>query len=637
MIEFSIYDQFPLISGYLQGYATRDAAVAEAFEFVYHNQEIERASSYEETLRRIRAYEASILCFSCYVWNMGLIKRLVHDLRSDKNVEKIILGGHQVSHNIHRYVDRTDEKTVVINGQGEIPFRALMRVLAEGGDPTAIKGLSFYRDGELHMGGEAEMIKDLDEIPSPFLGGLFDSMSHPITVIETNRGCPYKCTFCTWGGDTTTVTKFSIDRVKEDLQWLAKKSVLFLFIGDANWGMLPRDIEISEYIARMKKEHGCPWMVTYAAAKNKPKGSIACIEKFYEGGVITAQALGIQSMNTNTLSLTDRGNIKNSAFIEMFDQLKARNIDSYCELMWPLPGETLATLKSGFEELIDLGARTTILYPVLLINNAKMTDQATALGIEATTGDDWKSELRRVRKTKFADGNAVDDGLWFYYAYFLLANCDLDKALLRFLKHLTRKNYGEVVAQFASYLRKNVATSEYAQLVTSFFEQDSHGSLMTIGRIAVHLTHDGRHGAQRDVIRFITTTQLCEDLDRALVLAAVWAFSLPRLFAETKDDVEAVLATLDEWGQARGRPFSDLAAVRPGKREIVMEPRGGQEVWLDVARCFAGTVPEPLQSLTIRHMSGHMNYNTKDTNRNFVYAHGMIQRLSHIAAKFETA
>jgi hypothetical protein len=159
---------------------------------------------------------------------------------------------------------------------------------------------------------------------------------------------------------------------------------------------------------------------------------------------------------------------------------------------------------------------------------------------------------------------------------------------------------------------------------------------MTIGRVAVHLTHDGRRAAQRDVIRFITTTQLPEDVDRALVLAAVWAFSLPRLFAQTKEDVEAVVATLDEWGQSQGRPFSDLAGVKPGKREIVLTPRDGQEAWLDVARYFAGTVPDPLRSLTIRHVSGHMNYNT-DTNRNFVYAHGMIQRLGHIAARFETA
>jgi radical SAM superfamily enzyme YgiQ (UPF0313 family) len=432
MIEFSIYDQFPLTSGYLHGYAARDPAVAEAFEFVYHNQEVERVA-YDHTLATIRAYGASVLCFSCYVWNMGLIKRLVHDLRHDKTIDKIILGGHQIAHNIERYIDRTDEKTIVINGQGEIPFRSLLQNLAGGGDVSATKGVSFFRGGELCNGGESEMLRDLDQIPSPFLGGLFDRMAHPITIIETNRGCPYKCSFCTWGGDTTTVTKFPTERVKDELLWIVKKSVLFLYIGDANWGMLARDVEISEYIARLKKEHGFPWMVYYAAAKNKPKGSVACIEKFYEGGVITAQALGIQSMNPTSLSLTERGNIKNAAYIEMFEQLRARNIDSYCELMWPLPGETIDTLKHGFEQLIDLGARTTIMYPVLLINNARMADQAPEFGIETTVCDDWKSELKRVRKTRFADRAAVDDGFWFYYGAFLLANCDLNKGLLRLL------------------------------------------------------------------------------------------------------------------------------------------------------------------------------------------------------------
>jgi hypothetical protein len=636
MIEFSIYDQFPLVSGYMHGYAAQDQSVAESFEFVYHNEEVERAS-YEKTLSAIRAYGATVLCFSCYVWNMGLVKRLVHDLRRDANVERIVLGGHQISHNIHRYIDPADQKTIVINGQGEIPFRALLQNLARGGDLAKTQGLSFFRDGELHNGGEAEMLKDLDQIPSPFLSGLFDGMAHPITIVETNRGCPYKCTFCTWGGDTTTVAKFSLERVKEELLWIANRSVLFLYIGDANWGMLPRDIEISEYIARLKKERGFPWMVYYAAAKNKPKGSVACIEKFYEGGVITAQALGIQSMNPNTLSLTDRGNIKNSAYIEMFKQLEARDIDSYCELMWPLPGETLETLKNGFEQLVDLGARTTVMYPVLLINNARMTDQAAAFGLEATVCDDWKSELKRVRRTKFADPAAVDDGFWFYYAYFLLANCDLKKALLRLLKRATGKGYAQIVAEFASYLRGNLATSEYAKLLTSIFEQEAHGSLMTIGRLAVHLTHDGRRGAQEDVIRFITTTQLTGDVDRALLLGAVWAFSIPRLFAETREDSDAIVRSLDDWGRTQGRPFSELAVVRPEDREIVLELRGGEEAWRDIAEHFTGRATADVRRLKIRHVSGHMNYNRKDSNRNYVYAHGMIQRLGHIAARFETS
>ena len=303
-VEFSIYDQVPLVSGYLHAYAKAHPAIAESFEFVYCTKQIERIS-YEQALSAVRALRAPIICFSCYVWNMGLIKRLVRDLKSDPRIEHIILGGHQVSHHIERYVDRTDGKTIVINGQGEVPFREVLLSLTDSKQPVGLRGASVYADGELWDGGEAAVVARLDDIPSPFLGGQFDRMAHPITVYETNRGCPYKCTFCTWGGDTLKVAQFSLERIKEELLWIVKHPLLYIFIGDANWGMLPRDVEISEYIARLKQAHGFPMMVYYAAAKNKPKGSVACIEKFHEGGVITSQALGIQSLNPATLVKID--------------------------------------------------------------------------------------------------------------------------------------------------------------------------------------------------------------------------------------------------------------------------------------------------------------------------------------------
>jgi hypothetical protein len=245
------------------------------------------------------------------------------------------------------------------------------------------------------------------------------------------------------------VAKFSLDRVKEELLWIARKSVLFIHIADANWGMLPRDVEISEHIGRLKKDYGSPWMVYYAAAENKPKGSIACIEKFHEGGVITSQAIGIQSMNPDTLTLVDRQNIRNTAFIEMFKYLDGKGIDSYCELIWPLPGETFATLKSGFEQLVELGAPTTIMYPAILINNARLTAQADEFEIESLQCDDWKSELKLVKKTQSADRAAVDAGFWFYYSYFLLANCDAHKALLKYLCAITGRGHADIIEAFA--------------------------------------------------------------------------------------------------------------------------------------------------------------------------------------------
>jgi hypothetical protein len=629
-IEFPIYEQFPLISGYLHGYAQADPVIAREFEFVYYNRQIEK-TEYADTLRAINALNADIVCFSCYVWNMGLIKRLVRDLSQERRLRHIILGGHQISHHIDRYVDPSDSKTIVINGQGEVAFKAILQRLAGSNSLLPMQGISFFADGNVCNGGEAQMLTNLDDIPSPFLSGLFDRLMYPTTVFETNRGCPYKCTFCTWGGDTQTVAKFSIDRVKEELLWIATHSVLFIFIADANWGMLSRDVDISEYIARLKRDHGCPWLIYYAAAKNKPKGSLACIEKLHEGGVITSQALGIQSMDRQTLELIDRKNIRNEAFVTMFDELKQRNIDSYCELIWPLPGETIETLKRGFQYLLELGADTIIMYPALLINNSKMTLQAGEFEMETCAGGDWRSELRMVKKTKHASRTDVIEGFWFYYSCFVLANCDHPKAALRYLRSVTGKSYGQIVSEFANYLRSQIATSAYAQFVDAICEHEEHGSLMTIGRLALHLTYESRLAIQLDVANFVLTTQRLEP-SRSAVFALLWALSLPRLFADTPESAQALFQVLNDLHCDYGATLCDVSRVRADGDNVAVDVIGGTELWKELLPFFSKSPASGSpRRIEINHPASEFAYDRNDSNRNAVYAHGMIQRLSHIA------
>lgn len=628
LVEFSIYDQYPLVSGYLHAFAAADPDIAAEFDFVYVSKEVSRVD-YLETLKALKKLNPSVLCFSCYVWNMGLVRKLVDALKVEPSIELIILGGHQVSHQITRYVGPHDSKIVVLNGQGEIPFKRLLKQLVDRSlDSGSIQGVSRFVSGELVNGGEGEMLLNLDDIPSPFLGGFFDHLKHPIGVFETNRGCPYRCSFCTWGGDTTRVTKFSLERVKDELLWLAKRPALFIYLADANWGMLPRDIEISEHIAKLKQRFGTPLMVYYAAAKNQPKGSLACIERFHEGGVITSQALGIQSMNPETLEKVDRKNIKNQAFIDLFSDLRARRIDSYCELIWPLPGETLATLKQGFDRLLELGAQTIIMYPAILINNAALTDQVIEHEMEVAQSDDWKSELQLVKRTKYASRQDVEDGLWFYYAYFLLGNCDPDKTLLKYLSAATSRSYAFIVDAFVEQLRARGRASSYFSLIDSIFGDDAHGNLMTIGRLATHLTHEERAAAQIETSCFIAS-QLGRPSDRAAPISLIWSLALPRLFTDTADDVEQLLAGVrDVTGPLTPALDGITVHAEAGRIELrVMDTHGA---WGEAARWFGCDTREPLTCLEIQHPRADGRYQPRDPGRNHVYAHGMIQRLTHI-------
>ena len=97
-------------------------------------------------------------------------------------------------------------------------------------------------------------------MPSPYLTGIFDELikENPeekwLASWETNRGCPFSCTYCDWGSATNSkVSRMHLDRVYAELDWFSKNKVEFIFCCDANFGMLPRDYDIALKAAENKK------------------------------------------------------------------------------------------------------------------------------------------------------------------------------------------------------------------------------------------------------------------------------------------------------------------------------------------------------------------------------------------------
>src|SRR6185436_8335757 len=121
-------------------------------------------------------------------------------LAQKKPSAKIVLGGHQAANHGRRYLKPELENMFVCNGEGERTFTEFLRATSDSGELRNVRGLSFYRNGELITTPQEDKLTDLDEIPSPFLTGIFEAGPYDTAVFETNRGCPFECTFCTWGG-----------------------------------------------------------------------------------------------------------------------------------------------------------------------------------------------------------------------------------------------------------------------------------------------------------------------------------------------------------------------------------------------------------------------------------------------------
>jgi len=333
----------------------------------------------EEVLARLDEAPPSVLGISCYLWNWRYSLRLASWVKNRWPDCTIILGGPQVPAEPDiAFFARNPAVDLLIHGEGEMAFRLALHNLYDYGEIGVIPGSS-RPNGALHR-GKGNRLASLDGLPSPYLEGYFN---HLITLYpeinwhmsqETNRGCPYQCSFCDWGSATfSKVREFPLDVVLDEMAWGSEKGLELLYNCDANFGMRPRDIQIAEHMVKLKADTGSPAKFRAAYAKKTTP-------KVYEIGRLLAQAglskgvtLSAQSMNPETLDAVSRRPLVSEEFAQLVASYKADGVPTYTEIILGLPGETLKSFKAGLLEVLTLGQHDGLnVYPAIVLDNSEM-------------------------------------------------------------------------------------------------------------------------------------------------------------------------------------------------------------------------------------------------------------------------
>jgi len=464
-IELTVFaGVYPLASGYMRGVASQNERVRDAYDFEIQSICINKAR-FEDELAKI---DADVYAVSCYVWNMGLVCRWLPKLLAQRPSAKVILGGPQVMNHAERYLDPKWENVVLCNGEGEYTFtHYLEQLVSSEPDLCRVNGLSFYRDGELITTESQGRIQDLNTIPSPYLEGYLDSRKYVWAPLETNRGCPYQCTYCFWGAATNAkVYKSDMDRVKAEITWLAQNRALYIFITDANFGMLNRDIEIAEHIAACKHEYGYPMTVWLSAAKNSPDRVTKITRVLSAEGLISAQPVSLQTMDATTLKAVQRSNIKESSYLSLQNELHNSKLSSFVEMIWPLPGETLASFKSGLGKLCRYDADALVIHHLLLINNVKMNSQREEYRMETTKDADSNSEAEVVIATRDVSREDYKEGVRFGFHLTSLFSLRGLRFVMRHLDSTGEVLFEDSITKFSDYT-KRFPDDPYVQYIES--------------------------------------------------------------------------------------------------------------------------------------------------------------------------
>jgi 2-(S-pantetheinyl)-carbapenam-3-carboxylate methyltransferase len=323
------------------------------------------------------AAKADVLLASCYVWNWQITMRLIDEAKKKNPSLLVVCGGPQVPDRADGFFAKYPLIDALVHGEGEVTLSGLLSRW-QAGQSIGGPGVT-TREGN---GGPAERINDLAPLDSPYLSGMLDKLTAGTEGVkwvaswETNRGCPYMCTFCDWGSLTyTKLRQYPMDRLLAEIAWMSERQIGYIDCCDANFGMLPRDKILAEHLKEKALGTGWPRTFRQSWAKNSNERVIEIAKELKKGGLLTAVGLAVQSLDEKTLDIIKRKNLQMDRFSDLTKQFADAGLPTYTEVIRGLPGETLDSFKRGLGELVahsDIG--TIAIYNCGVLPNAPMAE-----------------------------------------------------------------------------------------------------------------------------------------------------------------------------------------------------------------------------------------------------------------------
>lgn len=318
-----------------------------------------------------------LVAFSCSVWNMEYNKALSKLIKEKYPNCLIAFGGHSVKNN-GELLSEIPWLDILNFGEGEEVFAKLLIAL-KSGDISDVPGVAYRKNGNVVLTGHAPAC-DLSVLPSPYLTHVFDKIikENPgrefLSVLETNRGCPYGCAYCDWVTDKK-MRFFPIEKVKAEIRWLGEHKIAYCFCGDSNFGMFDRDIEIAEYIVKAKKELGFPEVFRPCYEKNSADRVFKICSILNREGMDKGATLAYQTLSEEALKNIGRKNLTMEHFSALVKRYNEAGIPAYSELILGLPGETKESFCKGVCRLLESGQHNSLnVYHCEMLPNAEMSD-----------------------------------------------------------------------------------------------------------------------------------------------------------------------------------------------------------------------------------------------------------------------
>ena len=329
----------------------------------------------DDILQEIYRRRPDVVAFSCYIWNLQMIERVLEDLPRVLPEVQIWAGGPEVSYDAPEFLKKHDCMTGVMMGEGEETFLELMEYWHGKKKLNEIPGIT-WRDGEgeikVHPG---RPLLDMNRIP--FLYDELDDFEHRIIYYESSRGCPFSCSYCLSSIDKSVRFRDAQTVVKELQFFLDRKVPQVKFVDRTFNCRHSHALTIWNYIR--EHDNGITNFHFEIAADLLNEEELALLNTMRPG--LVQLEIGVQSTNQKTIEAIERV-MDFSHLCSVVKRVQSgHNIHQHLDLIAGLPWENFDSFRQSFNDVYHLYPDQLQLGFLKVLKGSRMQEKAEEYGI----------------------------------------------------------------------------------------------------------------------------------------------------------------------------------------------------------------------------------------------------------------
>lgn len=321
----------------------------------------------ERVLEEIIKEKPNVVCFSTYIWNVEMVKRLSDLIKQvDSNIE-ILYGGPEVSYDSMVILEEISGD-YIIEGEGEKTFREFVEYKLGIKDIESIRGLFYKKNGKVNFNGSRPLMS-MDELVFPYEDD--EDLNNKIVYYEASRGCPFNCKYCL--SSTIHGVRFhKIDRVIEELNYFIDKKVKLVKFVDRTFNCNHKfSMAIWKFLIESNTETQFHFEISADILKNE---EIELLREAPEGRF--QFEVGVQTTNDEVLSNINRFVNFSDIKEKVVELLSIRNIKQHLDLIAGLPGEDYDSFRKSFNDVHSIHPEEIQLGFLKLLKGSSMREES---------------------------------------------------------------------------------------------------------------------------------------------------------------------------------------------------------------------------------------------------------------------